>query len=752
MKQLLLAVLALAMNIHLFGAKDANIITLKSQNNNQTTVKVELNKFSFSDVMIDGELHQAIHAEGLVPQLNLGMPDVPQLTTSLAIPNTGNMEVEITNAVYVEYPNINLVPSKGNLKRNQLPSEVQFQKGPQYQINAFYPENIAKLSEPYILRDVRGQVVIAQPFQYNPVTKVLRVYQEFEIKVKNVGGEGVNELLKEKVSYHQEMEDTYQRRFLNYTQPKYTPVEEHGSLLIITDDNLNANLTEFVNWKQDKGIKTEVVNISEIGNNENSIFSYVQNYYNNNPDFLYLLLVGDHSQVNTGDEGSTGGWSSETKWSDTKYSYLAGNDHYPEIFIGRFSAANATDLQTMIDRTYEYEKEPMAGDFYGKAIGLGSDEGAGYGDDGEADWQHLRNIRNDLMDYGFNEVFEFYDGSHQGEDAAGNPNASIIKPAVDAGVTLFNYTGHGSQTVCVTGNYSSSHINQAVNHGKYPFVISVACNNGTFTSGTCISETWLRAKDGNNGPTGAIAACGSSILMSWAPPMATQDELVDILVESYANNKKVNLGGLFYNAQMKMLDDYGNQGVEVMETWVFFGDPSVTIRTADPVDLEASHPEEVTVNDTKVTVTSSVEGAYACLSKDHEIISTGFVQNGAVELDLPELEINEVYKIVLCSYNNRPYDSGIKVVEGSSGGSVNVTLYPNPTVDNALIAFTTTTEQRVKIELMNDLGQQVAVLNNSVLPAGDQEFNIPTYLLAAGVYMVEVRIGEQVTDLKLVVN
>ena len=32
-----------------------------------------------------------------------------------------------------------------------------------------------------------------------------------------------------------------------------------------------------------------------------------------------------------------------------------------------------------------------------------------------------------------------------------------------------------------------------------------------------------------------LAAAGSSILMSWAPPMASQDEIVDILVESYPN-------------------------------------------------------------------------------------------------------------------------------------------------------------------------------------------------------------------------
>ena len=124
-----------------------------------------------------------------------------------------------------------------------------------------------------------------------------------------------------------------------------------------------------------------------------------------------------------------------------------------------------------------------------------------------------------------------------------NPNPSVISNAVNNGVSLFNYTGHGDLNTCITGNFSSSHINSASNNGKYPFVVSVACNNGTFTSGTCISEVWQRASHLGS-PTGAIAAAGSSILMSWAPPMATQDEIVDILVESYSDNQMHTIGAL----------------------------------------------------------------------------------------------------------------------------------------------------------------------------------------------------------------
>ena len=42
----------------------------------------------------------------------------------------------------------------------------------------------------------------------------------------------------------------------------------------------------------------------------------------------------------------------------------------------------------------------------------------------------------------------------------------MVSNAVNAGVGLFNYTGHGDQNTCITGNYNSTHINNASNNGS----------------------------------------------------------------------------------------------------------------------------------------------------------------------------------------------------------------------------------------------------------------------------------------------
>ena len=92
-------------------------------------------------------------------------------------------------------------------------------------------------------------------------------------------------------------------------------------------------MSDWKEWKVRSGFDVDMVPVSTIGNNQSSIYNYVKNYYQNNPDFLFLVLVGDHQQVACYNAGSTGGWSSEIKWSDSKYALIDGNDWYPEFML-----------------------------------------------------------------------------------------------------------------------------------------------------------------------------------------------------------------------------------------------------------------------------------------------------------------------------------------------------------------------------------------------------------------------------------
>ena len=120
-----------------------------------------------------------------------------KLTTSIVIGDETNTAITVVSSSYTDYENVEVAPSKGNLLRDVNPAEIAFQYGAAYTQNAFYPSELAYLRNPYILRDFRGQTVVVNPIHYNPVTKVLRVYDELVVEVKEIPGNPVNPLYRE---------------------------------------------------------------------------------------------------------------------------------------------------------------------------------------------------------------------------------------------------------------------------------------------------------------------------------------------------------------------------------------------------------------------------------------------------------------------------------------------------------------------------------------------------------------------------
>src|SRR3989338_2516436 len=693
-----------------------------------------LKEMPYQYVAINGQQHIDFGKTHRVISMENGMPALPLYHTYVQLPAKGNTMLVVEYDAVTEIQNVEVAPSKGNLKRNVDPASVAYTFGSAYQQNAFYPSNIASLNDPFVWRESRGQTITISPYQYNPVTKVLRVHENIRVRlVLQPDVAGINET---KVSKTDKVLGSAQQRFFINTAndvQKYTAIDEEGELLIITDESFSADILPLANWKNQKGIKTTTVTTTVTGTTDTDIKAYIQNFYASNPDLVYVLLVGDHAEVPSHTYGESGG---EELWSYSYYGQLAGgaSDYYPEAFVGRFSG-NSAQIKVMVDRTLEYEKNPAAGDWMEKAIGLGSGEGSGFGDDCEADWQHLRNVRTRLMSYGYTSVYEFYDGSRGGEDASGDPNSTMILPAVNEGVGLFNYTGHGAQNTCVTGNFTSTNINAATNNGKYPLVISVACNNGTFTSGTCISETWLRA-DNASTPAGAFAAAGSSILMAWAQPMQTQDELAELIAEAYPSNKKTTLGGLFYNSQASMLEEYpgGSDGREVMQTWLFFGDPSTQFRNKQTMGITVTHAAQVPLATTSLAVNCNVEGALVAVSQDNVLIGRGFVSGGTVNITFPALVSDLPLAVTATKQNHATYQGPVQVGNGPAGIeelSNTVTMYPNPATTTVSIV---SSESMIEsVELVTITGQVIGTFGSTNGIA-----TIDLSAVAAGSYLARV--------------
>ena len=86
----------------------------------------------------------------------------------------------------MDIPIGDLVSSKGNITRNINPSSVPYTYGVVYETDAFYPQEIAFLRDPYILRSLRGQSLVFQPIHYTPVPGSLRIYTLIKVAVYEI--------------------------------------------------------------------------------------------------------------------------------------------------------------------------------------------------------------------------------------------------------------------------------------------------------------------------------------------------------------------------------------------------------------------------------------------------------------------------------------------------------------------------------------------------------------------------------------
>jgi len=578
-----------------------------------------------------------------------------------------------------------------------------------YSSDIFYPSDRFSFDEPYLIRDSRGVVINIYPFAYNPEKRILRIYTKLEIEILFSGTNLKNSILGPAANINRYFEPIIKNHFINYSlDHRYNSlrtVDETGKMLIICFNDFLDEMQPFVNFKINRGLDTEIVSMDVVGTMANDVDTYIQNAYDADNSLTFVLLVGDHTQVPTLFYSGGG--------SDPSFSLVSGTDNYPDIIIGRFSAENEDQVETMIDRSIYYENMTEQTWFHA-GMGIASDDGSGNGDDSEYDWEHLRNIRTDLLNYHYTAVAELYEGSRGGEDAAGNPTASMVTNFVNPGLSIINYTGHGSTVSWSTTGFSNTNVNALTNDNMLPFIFSVACTNGNFTSSTCFAETWLRATNSGTGqPTGAIGFYGSSINQDWSPPMEAQDEFNNLLV----NESYMTFGALCYNGSCSMMDQYGSgngqSGSNMFLTWHIFGDPSINV---------IPNPQGVCQED--LTITEPISGgnyeflASNTITASNTISDDAQVHYGANESVrmLPEFRVEAgcEFLVDLNGCSQVPLKSTIVDMPESTTYSneinpelqegLTVKIFPNPTFDGQFQIEITHSEKPRSLFIYNSLG------------------------------------------------
>ncbi|HNX44281.1 MAG TPA: C25 family cysteine peptidase [Bacteroidales bacterium] len=635
------------------GASRPASLQTKSSVNGCVMIDASISGFYTNPVSINGAEYLVVSLPGSYPSLEAGNPGLPYLNATVNIPANGRFSTRIIESEYVEYHNMRIAPSRGNLPLTAEAAATPYTFGESYDHDDFYPGNLAGGQETFIIRNQRGQSFSINSFQYNPVTRTLRVYTKLSVEIYLSETQGENELSGDdlNISNVREITASVQPAFLNNQTRSDGLPDENGQMLIICPGNFSASLKPFTDWKNATGIATHVVDAGSFKTPE-ELRDFVRDYYYAAGNLAYLLLVGDAEQIPP--------YIKDDIISDNYYGYLAGDDHYPEVLVGRFSAENINELNTQIDRTLEYEKGLGNNrNYYSTATGIASE--MKMGDDGESDFQHTRNLLSTLKDFTYTDFAELYDGSQGGLDADGYPTSQMAIDQINQGTGLILYTGHGGINTWITAQVSSSVVDMLGNNGSYPFIWSVACETGNFKGHTCLAESWLRATDNNGKPAGAVAALMASGVQTTMPPMEAQDKMVDYLAHCSEQGSPRTFGGLSASGMISMNSAYGKYGYAISDTWILFGDPSLAVRTNAPEPILASHKSYIAEGGVVFNVSANVSGGLATLSQDGELLGSGTISQGKAQIILQSPASGSSILLTITSFNRTPYTSDILV-------------------------------------------------------------------------------------------
>jgi len=630
---------------------------LVSSNRNTSIVCINITGYTMKEVQTPTGIKYVPVIEGATPIYEKGAPDLLKSTVSLIIPDKGVVSAEVISSEYTDYHDIEIAPSKGIIYISQDADNIPYIFGEQYQKNEYFPSDLVKLRDPHIMRDVRGIAADLFPLRYNPVSKTLRVYSEIIVEITTDDElTGMNE--KDAGNHPEDVNvfnSLYKDHYINYNElfgSRDLSGLPNGRMLIISYGDFMDEMQPYVDWKLTKGIETEIVDVSTIGDAD-AIKTYVSNYYNSNSDFAYLLLVGDYDQVSSVTTSSISGYPSYMDpgpyASDNKYTMIQGSDNYPEIICGRISAESEQEVTTQVNKFIIYEKEPQTQtNYYNKGAGFSVQKAP----DNYTDiYPKMQAVKSTLINEGgYVEFTELYENGYGDME----PTASNISSMFNEGRSYLGWICHGEWDELISFSFSTSNAGNLSNTGMWPYIWNCSCMTGKFhkNAAPCFSESLLRAESGGE-PAGALSVAMSNIMMMEGASEEFPNEAAIRLTDDSFTDK--TYGGITFDTYIDVALGTYNQPNEFVYM-IIFGDPSILLRTQMPQQLTVTHSPMFQPGITQIDVTCDVEGAYIAVTdkNTHEILGTGYISGGGASITLSTPLADEV-TICGTAFNYIPY-------------------------------------------------------------------------------------------------
>jgi gingipain R len=382
-------------------------------------------------------------------------------------------------------------------------------------------------------------------------------------------------------------------------------------LIIVSDDSANGwdfreDMDALVQWKRQRGQQTILTPVRVICDPPAAaeIHEYIGSMYTGEPHVSHVLLVGDSPQIPSYiepeyDPGYDPHWPAAV--ADPTYTLVSGDDIFPDVFVGRFSASIDYQVQTQVQRTIAYERDlgqQGAQPWLEKAFGLATNHlifppGP---PNSNVQWMEARMDELEQLGYTERHAYERVRYDHSDGDA---DYLSWALNDGDEGVGVLLSSNHGEPRgwgldFPWPSGFKVPAVRALTNWNRLPIIHAHSCDLGNFAytgeDGVCFAEAWMWQKNDQwDWPGGAVATYMASRELRAQGPQWAQRETVEILS---AEPGRVSLGRALYGGVLSLITWLGPDTEAARANfivWTVFGDPSLSVRTAAPTAMTVSH-------------------------------------------------------------------------------------------------------------------------------------------------------------------
>ncbi len=387
----------------------------------------------------------------------------------------------------------------------------------------------------------------------------------------------------------------------------------------------NTNLTQFAEWKTQKGIPTSIFDTDYIYNNvkyngtdnPEKIRNFLKDAYDK-WNIQWVLLAGDTGKIPIRYFWTGSGYNVP---GDYYYAALNGSfdnngngrygefgeiDWIPELYVGRLPASTEAQLEDVINKTLTYERdiENITGNWMQTAVFAGGEISRSLDIQG---WRIKNYISKNIIppDFNMNFINLFYDYNR----GYTNLTLNSFNSSINDGCAIVNMCSHGStSTVSISesgGSYYTSTVAQISSNGyELPLVFASACSTARLDdAGDCIGEAML--KNANGGAISYIGATRTSFGGDTVDDLS--DSFLDalffeILFQTDEGLFSQRPGYALYQSKnryykevglLNMAQDYRYRQ-EFLE-YILLGDPELSIWTNIPKSLNIILPESTPI-------------------------------------------------------------------------------------------------------------------------------------------------------------